>query len=83
MMARGWESKSVEEQLAEAEENLQDGTRRKMSPEEIQRAQKRRGIELALAKINSDLAVCANERHRAMLEAGKQELEKQLAALQS
>jgi hypothetical protein len=81
MMARGWESKSVEEQLAEAEAKPQDTTRKHMSPEEIQRSQKRRGIELALAKINNDLAICVNDRHRAMLEAGKQELEKQLAAL--
>jgi hypothetical protein len=52
-----------------------------MSPQEIQRLQKKRGLELALAKINSDLTACTSERHRAMLEAAKQELEKQISML--
>jgi hypothetical protein len=78
-MARGWESKSVEEQMVEAQAKAPEAGKKQMSPEEVQRQQKRRGVELALARINSDLALCTNERHRTMLEAARQELEKQLA----
>jgi hypothetical protein len=77
-MARGWESKSVEEQMTEAQAKSPDENRKKSSPEEMQRQQKIRGLELTLSKIKSDLAACTNERHRAMLEAAQQELKRQL-----
>jgi hypothetical protein len=80
-MARGWESKSVEDQVAEAQARAEDGIRKQISPEESQRQQKKRGLELALLKTKADIAACSNERHRQMLEAAKTELERQLAAL--
>jgi hypothetical protein len=79
-MARGWESKSVEEQMAEAQAKAPEGGKR-ISPEELQQQQKKRGLQLALAKINNDLTLCSNDRHRAMLEAARKELETQLSAL--
>ena len=80
-MARGWESKSVEEQVAEAQAKAQDSSKPKLTTAEVQQQQKRRGIELALLKTKADIAACTNDRHRQMLEAAKAELEKQLAAL--
>jgi hypothetical protein len=80
-VARGWESKSVEEQVAEAQAKAKDGSKPKLTAEEIQKQQKRRGLELALLKTNADIAASTNDRHRQMLEAAKTELEKQLAAL--
>jgi hypothetical protein len=81
-VARGWESKSVEDQVAEAQAKAKDNSNKpNLTPEELQKQQRRRGLELALLKTNADLAASTNDRHRQMLEAAKAELEKRLAAL--
>ena len=74
-MARGWESKSVEEQVAEKESAA--GKHEVLSPEEKERRRERSEIEMKLAKLRGDLARAKNERHRAMLEKAIQELERE------
>jgi hypothetical protein len=81
-VARGWESKSVEDQVAEAQAKANDNSNKsRLTAEELLKQQKRRGLELALLKTKADIAASTNDRHRQMLEAAKAELEKQLAAL--
>jgi hypothetical protein len=80
-VARGWESKSVEDQVAEAQAKAKDGNKPMLTAEELQKQQKKRGLELALLKTKADIAASTNDRHREMLEAAKAELERQLAAL--
>ena len=77
-MARGFESKDVEFQQAEA---MRPATaRRTLTPEERDAAMKRRTIELALARAKADLAVAVSEAHRAMLAEAIAALEQQLGA---
>jgi len=79
-MARGWESKNVEEQMSQAASKpAKDG--HAPSPEEQQKARERRGLELALAKLSNDIGNARDDRHRQMLEAAKAELERKLAAI--
>lgn len=75
-MARGWESKSVEEQVAEKESGA--GKREELSDVEKTRRMERAAVEMKLAKLRGDLARATNPRHREMLEKGIEELERGL-----
>ncbi len=64
-MARGWESKSVESQQADRD------TAKALKPElnaaEREVLEQRRGLELALARTEAELANAARPAHRDML----------------
>lgn len=75
-MARGWESKSVEQQQDEAAAKKEHG--QLLTPEQISEKQRRQGLELSRQRILQQLQVACNPRHRQMLEAALKELEKKL-----
>jgi len=77
-MARGFESKDVEYQQAEAERARKAG--HALTPAERDEAARRRSIELALARSRSELATATSTAHRRMLEGAIAELERQLTA---
>jgi hypothetical protein len=77
-MARGFESKDVEFQQAERERGRQLG--RALTPEERDAVEKRRTIELALARAKADLAAARTPAHRRMLAGAIETLERQLAS---
>jgi hypothetical protein len=79
-MARGWESKNVEEQQ-ELSKMSTTGTKMEIDPKEQERIRKKRGVELAISKINTDLSNCRDERHKQMLESAKADLQRQLQTL--
>jgi hypothetical protein len=76
-MARGFESKDVEFQQAEAERAKTLG--RALTPEEREAQTKRRTIELALIRARADLAAARSTTLKKMLTAAIAELERQLA----
>ncbi len=76
-MARGWESKSVEDQQAQAAEDA--GKKSKQAtPEEL--AARKRVAELGLMKkkLQHDLEAATNPRHREMLEKALSDLDRQI-----
>jgi hypothetical protein len=75
-MARGWESKSVEQQQEEATSSQRQG--KLLTPEQIVEHQKRKGLELSRHRILQQLEVASNPQHRSMLEAALAELDAQL-----
>jgi hypothetical protein len=75
-MARGFESKDVEFQQAEAERRQKPA--RTLTPEQRQRADRRRTVELALALARADLASARTDAHRAMLAEAIAALEEKL-----
>ena len=77
-MARGFESKDVEFQQAEAERRG-SAPRRALTPAERDLADHRQSVELALTRARRDLAAATSPIHRKMLEQGIAELERQLA----
>jgi hypothetical protein len=79
-MARGWESKSVESQQADA---LEATSQKKppRTPEELAKAQRREGILLSRKHIREQLQTATNPRHKQMLETALAELDARLAAL--
>ena len=78
-MARGFESKDVEFQQAEAERVKQLG--RRLTSEERDAQAKRATIELSLARARADLAAAQTPAHKRMLAGAIATLEQQLAAL--
>jgi hypothetical protein len=78
-MARGFESKDVEFQQAEAERRA--GARRERPAAERQADAERKTIMLTLARVRADLAAAKSSAHRGMLEQSIAALEQKLAAL--
>jgi len=78
-MARGWESKSVEEQQSAA--NTQVASKQRLTPEEAARKQERDALELSRRKVLQQLQVVQNPLHRQMLESARVELEARLTRL--
>ena len=78
-MARGFESKDVEFQQAEAERVKQLG--RELTSEERDAQAKRATVELSLARARADLAAARTAAHKRLLAAAIAALEQQLAGL--
>ena len=79
-MARGWESKSIEEQQAEAASAKTTGSE-PLSPDQQVLRRQIEGLELARKNVAQQLASATNERHRRMLEESIAELDRQLEEL--
>jgi hypothetical protein len=75
-MARGFESKDVEFQQAEAERGRT--LKPPMTPAEREAQNRRRTRELALIKARADFEAARSEAHRRMLEAAVSALQAQL-----
>jgi hypothetical protein len=67
-MARGFESKDVEFQQAEAEAQRTKPYVQERTAAERDALARRRGLELALARAEADLAAATSFAHRRMLE---------------
>jgi len=75
-MARGWESKAVEQQQEEAASRK--SARAPKTAEQIAEEQRRQSIELSRQRILQQLQVACNPRHRQMLETALADLEARL-----
>ena len=81
-MARGWESKSVEAQQAEAIEKP-GGSRVSMSAAQAALFRERESLRLSRQRILQQLEASTNPRHRQQLEKSLAALDEQLSRLQS
>jgi len=80
-MARGWESKSVEDQINEREAEAEKLSKQKASPVDIEQKAKREGILLARARTSSVLESTRDERYRALLKRTLDHLDSELGKL--
>jgi len=81
-MARGWESKSVEDQLAEAEAARDAQAKPHLSADEREKRARRESLLLSRAQIVERLKRVTNARYRAQLEKSLEHLDKQLQDLE-
>jgi len=79
-VAKGWESKSVEEQQSEAT-NRSKSSKPRMTPEQIANQQSRNGLELSRQRVLQQLQSACNPNHRNMLEKALADLDAQIAAI--
>ena len=76
-MARGWESKSVEAQQAEANDKSAN-VRPAMSADEAARWREKESLRLARQRVLQQLQVSQNPRHRKLLEDALADLDEKL-----
>lgn len=82
-MARGWESKSVEDQQAEFNKTHKDKETKRRSPQDIERAREVKTLQLTRSYVQHQFDNSQNERHRELLKHELQHLDEQIAALQN
>jgi hypothetical protein len=80
-MARGWESKAVEEQVKEFQEKDDGGKKRQLTPEQLESRRKKGILMLSRSRVQKDLQASQNQRHRDQLNRALADLDAQLAAL--
>ncbi|HMF58077.1 MAG TPA: hypothetical protein VK619_17165 [Pyrinomonadaceae bacterium] len=83
-MARGWESKAVEDQVQEAEERARLAERSALlpdSPEERERLKQIESLKLSRARTLDQLERATRPAHRQMLQRTLVALEKQIEEL--
>jgi hypothetical protein len=78
-MARGWESKSVEQQQAEATTSRSGN--QPVSPEEAVKRRQRQGLTLSRQRVLQQLQLAQNPTHRQMLEKALADLDAQMERL--
>jgi DNA-binding transcriptional regulator YiaG len=77
-MARGFESKSVQEQWQDAEAALEMRKKPKKSAEQIEIEKKREGLEMSRRRIARELETTTSERRREQLRAALAHLDGEL-----
>ncbi|MFL6414966.1 MAG: hypothetical protein ACJ74Y_04780 [Bryobacteraceae bacterium] len=82
-MARGWESKSVEEQMDAAESRKAASARTKVGEAQLRLERERESIELSRGRILRELKAARHPRHREQLSQALSFLDEQLSKLQS
>jgi hypothetical protein len=81
-MARGWESKSVEEQQAEAGDERHRKLREKMTPEQAAAFRERETLRLSRQQVLQQLQASSNPRHRNLLQETLTTLDERLKSLE-
>jgi hypothetical protein len=79
-VARGWESKSVEAQQAEASETSQKSHPR-LSAEEAAVVREKENLRLARLRVLQQMEASTNPRHRKLLQDALTDLEERLSRL--
>jgi hypothetical protein len=81
-MARGWESKSVDDQIADAEAAAEERRNRQLPAAERELASRRDGLRLNRARVLQSLQTACDRRYRALLEQSLAHLNAEIAALE-
>jgi len=82
-MARGWESKSVEDQIGAAEAERERQTREKLSGEQRERNEHKQSLLLSRSLIASRIKAARESRYRAQLQVALDELDARLGEFDS
>jgi len=80
-MARGWESKSVEDQVAEAQTGRQAQRTRGLTADEIELQKRKQALLLERTRIIREMERAYKRRHLEILERGLAHIEAELAKL--
>jgi hypothetical protein len=80
-MARGWESKSVEEQMENAKNGSASGSKGTLTDDEKKARRERDNLKLSRAYIVHQIEASTNERYTKSLQQALSELDEKLAKL--
>jgi hypothetical protein len=79
-MARGWESKDVESQVASRETMAAPGKAKK-AQDQVEKDRERGNLELSRKHVLNDLETATNPNHKKQLEAALAHLDEKLSQL--
>ena len=80
-MARGWESKSIESQIEDAQSNRRDAAP-PMNPAEVEKNRRRESLLLSRTRVLRDLQATQNPRYRETLSEALKHLDQKLTELE-
>jgi hypothetical protein len=80
-MARGWESKSVEDQIEEARRSQGPHEGRVQTPEERALERKVESLKLERSRLTEQLKRARSEAHRRMIRQSLEAIEEEIATL--
>ena len=80
-MARGWESKAVEDQIGEAEAKKEIRRKQSLTPAEAEHLQRKQALLQERARIVREMERAYMRRHLVMLERGLAHIEAELIKL--
>ena len=81
-MARGWESKAIEEQINAAEAEKQTRAKQPLTVLEIERQKRKEGLLLERGRIEREMRQAHKRRYLVLLERSLAHIEKELAKLE-
>lgn len=82
-MAKGWESKSVEDQVQEHEVKDDKDTRKKqLTPQQMEAHRRKEVLLLSRARVERDLNSSQNERYKEQLSRALSDLDEQISKLE-
>jgi hypothetical protein len=68
-MAKGWESKSIEEQQSLATESpITEEDRARLSHEHQEQVRRQQALQMNRVRVEQQMEKCSNDRYRAMLQ---------------
>jgi hypothetical protein len=79
-MARGWESKGVEDQVAATEAAREVAARPSLTPEERERRRREESLQLTRARIVASISTTRDPRYRELLERSLAYIDGQIAS---
>jgi hypothetical protein len=82
-MARGWESKSIEDQIGAAEAKRELQARHQLTAEQREAGEHQQSLLLSRSLLRSRLKAARDPRYRAQLQTALDEIESQLRDLES
>jgi hypothetical protein len=77
-MARGWESKSVEDQIGAAEAERELRAAHQLTSEQREQSDRKKSLELSRSLILSRMKAARDSRYRAQLQGALDQLDEQL-----
>ena len=80
-MARGWESKDVESQVAENRAENSPSEKARKTQEQMEKDRERQGLELSKKHVLADLETATHPNHRKTLEAALAHLDAKIESL--
>lgn len=78
-MARGWESKSVENQVEQFQSGKDQKQKNRLSAEDAEKTRRKGVLELARTRIKADLESCRDPAYERQLRGALEHIEAQLA----
>ncbi len=78
-MARGWESKSVEEQMEAAADRASQAKAQRLNDLDVAAQKERESLELSRTRVVADLASATNPKYREILQKSLDFLDEKLS----